>query len=165
MARTLKVRKPTPREMRWLQIRLEGDNSVQVQRRVETIFYYGLGLNARAIADALHVHPNTTYVDLQAFACAGLGCVHPLSVGGAPQRITSQQQEKIWRWAECSPRDLGLLDPRWTLANFREFLVKRRRVLKHISLEHLRRLLKKRTFASVALHANSSVTIRNALLF
>ncbi len=42
------------------------------------------------------------------------------------------------------PRDLGLPDPRWTLTSFREFLVKRQRVLKRISPEHVRRVLKKR---------------------
>ena len=165
MARRIKVRKPTAREMVWLEMLLEGNNPSQVHRRAETILYYGLGLNARPIADALRVHPNTTYADLQAFAGAGLGCVHPLPVGGAPRRITPQQQEKIWRWAECAPRELGLLDPRWTLANFRKFLVKRVRGLKRISLEHLRRVLKKRTFASAASSANSSARIRNALPF
>ena len=165
MARTLRVRKPTPCEMRWLQVFLEGDNLPQVQRRAETILFHGLELNACAIATALRVHSNTTYADLQAFAREGLSCVHPLPVGGAPRCITPQQQEKIWHWAECAPCELGLLEPRWTLANFREFLVKRVRVLKRISLEHLRRLLKKRIFASAASSASSSATIRNGWLF
>jgi transposase len=90
------------------------------------------------------VHPNTVYADLQAFEREGLAYVRPLPVGGTPRRISDQQLNAIWNWAEYLPSDLGLPDPRWTLTNFREFLVKRQRVLKRISLEHLRRLLKKR---------------------
>jgi transposase len=159
MARTLKVHKPTPCEMRWLTF-LEGDYPPQVQRRAETILCYGLGSKPAAIADTLHVHVNTTYADLQVFARERLNCLHSVSVGGAPRRITLAQQEKIWHWAEIPPRELGLLDPRWTLANFREFLVKCVHAIKRISLEHLRRVLKKRTFASAASSANSSALIR-----
>jgi transposase len=91
--------------------------------------------------------------------------VRPLPVGGAPRRISDQQLNAIWQWAECLPRDLGLSDPRWTLTNFREFLVERQHVLKRISLEHLRRVLKKKTFAFVASRANSSASIRNVQPF
>src|SRR5713226_7522856 len=168
MIRILTIRIPTPREMRWLEARLEEENPLRVKRRAEAILYYGLGLDGAAIAKALRVHPNTIYADLQAFAREGLACLHPLSVGGAPNRITAKQLAKLWQWAEGLPRDFGLLDARWTLrlrsgctlASFREFLVKRRRLLKWISLEHLRRLLKKRTFAFAASNANSSATLR-----
>lgn len=165
MTRSLTVRKPTRREIRELELMLEGELTPQVRRRAETILYHGLGLNGRQLADALHVHPNTIYADLQAFEREGLACVHPLPVGGTPRRISDQQRNAIWHWAESLPRDLGLPDPRWTLMNFREFLVKRQHVLKRISLEHLRRLLKKKIFAFVASRANSSASIRNAQPF
>ena len=122
-------------------------------------------MNVRQLAEALHVHPNTVYADLQAFEREGLTCVRPLPVGGAPRRISDQQLNAIWHWAESLPRDLGLPDPRWTLTNFRDFLIKRPRVLKQISLEHLRRLLKKKIFASAGSRANSSASIRNAPSF
>ncbi len=165
MTRTLTVRKPTRREMQELERMLENELSSQARRRAETILYHGLGLNGRQLAEALHAHPNTVYADLQAFEREGLACVRPLPVGGAPRRISDQQLNAIWHWAECLPRDLGLPDPRWTLTNFREFLVKRQHVLKRISLEHLRRVLKKKIFAFGASRANSSVAIRNAQPF
>ncbi len=165
MTRTLTIRKPTRREIRELELMLEGELSSQAHRRVETILYHGLGLNGQQIAEALHVHPNTVYADLQAFECEGLACVRPLPVGGAPRRISDQQLNAIGHWAESLPRDLGLPDPRWTLTNFREFLVKRQRILKRISLEHLRRVLKKKIFAFGELRANSSASIRNAQPF
>jgi len=165
MTRTLTVRKPTRREVQELERLLEGELASQARRRAETILYHGLGLKGQQIAEALQVHPNTVYADLQAFEREGLACVRPLPVGGTPRRISDQQLNAIWRWAECLPRDLGLPDPRWTLMSFREFLVKRQRVLKHISLEHLRRLLKKKTFAFVGSRANSLAAIRNAKPF
>jgi len=165
MTRTLTVRKPTQREIHELELMLEGDLTPQVRRRAETILYHSLGLTGRQIAEALRVHPNTVYADWQAFEREGLACVRPLSVGGTPRRISDQQLNAIWSWAECLPRDLGLPDPRWTLMNFRDFLVNRQHVLKRISLEHLRRLLKKKTFVFVGSRANSSAPIRNAQPF
>jgi transposase len=143
----------------------EGELSSQAHRRAETILYHGLGLNGRELAEALHVHPNTVYADLQAFEREGLACVRSLSVGGPPRRITDQQLNAIWHWVECLPRDLGLADPRWTLTNFRDFLVNPQHLLKQISLEHLRRQLKKKTFAFAGSCANSSASIRNAPSF
>jgi transposase len=165
MTRSLTVRKPTRCEIQELELMLEGELSSQVHRRAETILYYGLGLNGQQLAEALHVHPNTVYADLQAFERKGLACVCPLPAGGAPQQISDRQLNAIWRWVEFLPRDLGLPDPRWTLTNFREFLVQRQRVLKRISLEHLRRVLKKKIFASVESRANLPASIRNAQPF
>ena len=165
MTRSLTIRQPTPREMHLLEAWLEAEHPTQAQRRAHAILSYGLGFNGEAIAQALRVHPHTIYADLRAFGREGLACLHPLPVGGAPARTTAQQLATIWEWAECLPRDFGLLDARWTLASFREFAVKRRRLLKRISLEHLRQLLKKRTFAFGGSNANSSVRIRNAPSF
>ncbi len=165
MTRTLAVRPPTRRETQELERLLEGELSPQAYRRAETILYHGFGWNGQQLAEALHVHPSTVYADLRAFECDGLACVRPLSEGGAPRRISDEQLRAIWHWAECLPRDLGLPDPRWTLANFREFLVKRQRVLKRISLEHLRRVLKKKRFTFGASRANSSAPTRNAQPF
>ena len=154
MTRTLTIRKPTRRETQELERMLEDELSSQQRRRAELILYHGLGLNGLQLADALQVHPNTVYADLHAFERDELACVHSLSAGGAPRQISDSQLNAIWQWAEQPPRDLGLLDSRWTLANFREFLVKRQHILKRISLEHLRRVLKKKRFVFGASRAN-----------
>jgi transposase len=148
-----------------LELWLEDEHSLQMQRRAHAILYYGLGLDVQAIANAVQAHPNTIYADLHAFGQEGLSCLHPLPVGGAPARITPQQRTQIWQWADALPREFGLLDARWTLASFREFLVKRQHLLKGISLEHLQQLLKKRIFAFGASNANCSVTIHNVRSF
>ncbi len=154
MARNLTIRQPTTHERHALEAFLEEEHSPQISRRAHAILYYGLGFDGVTIAMALRAHPNTIYADLQAFAREGLACLQALPVGGAPPRITAEQLAHIWEWAERLPRDFGWLDARWTLASFREFLIQRRRLLKRISLEHLRYLLKKRTFAFGASNAN-----------
>jgi transposase len=165
MTRTLTIRKPTRFETQELERLLEGELSPQARRRAETILFHGLGLNGQQLAVARHIHPNTVYADLHAFEREGLACVRALPMGGAPRQICDSQLKAIWHWAECLPRDLGLPDPRWTLMNFQEFLIKRQRLLKRISLEHLRRILKKKIFAFAASNANSLASTRSALPF
>lgn len=154
MSRSLKTRKPNLTEMRQLDLMLEISTDVQVQRRAEVLLHYAVGLNGVDIAEALHAHPNTVYADLRAFSRQGLACLQPLSVGGAPAHITPKQLAEIWQLAECTPGEFGLPYGRWSLANFQEFLVKQRHVLKRISCEHLRRVLKKRTFGFAASSVN-----------
>lgn len=161
MARTLKIRQPNAKEIRRLEEVLETTSDPQIQRRSEVLLDYALGLNGLDIAEALHVHANTVYADLHAFAQEGLTCLAPLSKGGAPARITPPQLAEIWRLAECIPGEFGLPEGRWSLSRFQSFLVKKRRLLKRISLEHLRRVLKKRTFASDVWNASWSVMILN----
>lgn len=143
MARTLKVRKPTPAERSRLQTVLEETTDKHVRRRAEAILFYAAGLNGTEIAAALGVHPNTVYVDLHIFDQQGLAGLRSFSHGGAPPYITTEQCAEIWHLAEREPIEFGLPFGRWSLANLREFLIRRRRVLKQISREHLRRILRK----------------------
>ncbi len=143
MTRSLKIRKPTAAEARRLQVVLEDAPDKQVQRRAEAILFYAAGLNAVEIAPALHAYANTIYADLHAFELQGLSSLKPLSRGGVSPRITSEQCAEIWRLAEREPTEFGLPYGRWSLSNFQDFLVRRQRLLKKISREHLRCLLKK----------------------
>ncbi len=161
MSRSLRIRKPTLAEIRQLEIVRETTADRQVQRRAEVLLLWAVGLAGIEIAEALQAHRNTVYHDLDAFQQRGLACLYPSPVGGTPARITPAQLEKIWRLAECAPGEFNLPYGRWSLANFREFLTKKQRVLKRISREHLRRLLKKRIFDSAAWSASSSVRILN----
>ncbi len=154
MVRTLKTRKPNAKEMRRLEYVLETTTDPQVQRRAEVLLDFAIGLNGLEIAEALQVHSNTVYADLRTFAQQGLVCLVPLSKGGAPARITLQQQAEIWRLAECAPGEFGFPEGRWSLARFQDFLIKKQHVLKQISVEHLRRVLKKKTFGSAAWNAS-----------
>ncbi len=154
MTRTLSIRKPTMAERYQLQSVIEYTDDSQIQRRAEALLLYADGLNAIEIAHALKVHVNTIYMDLHAFAQHGLRCLKRLARGGAPARLTLQQQEAIWRWAEREPLEFGLPYGRWSLSNFREFLIEQQRVLKRISRERLRQILKKSRFVFSVSSAN-----------
>ena len=165
MTRPLTIRQPTMAERFQLQSVMEYTDAPQLHRRAEALLLYAEGLNAVEIAQALQVHVNTIYTDLHAFKHEGLRCLKPFARGGAPARITHKQQEVIWRLAEREPLEFGLPYGRWSLANFREFLIKTNHVLKRISREHLRELLKKNRFVFSVFSANSLVMTRNAERF
>lgn len=142
MSRTLTIRKPRQAEARQLQELLEGSEHPGVRRRAEAVLLYSAGANGTDIAEILDVHPNTVYADLQAFAQQGVAGVEALGRAGLPPSLTEAQKAEIRRLADLSPVELGLPWGRWSLAKLCDYLV-RHRVLKAISREHLRRVLKK----------------------
>ena len=68
--------------------------------------------------------------------------------------MTLAQFKAIWRLAERSPLALGLPFARWSLTKLRAYLI-RKRLVRAISREHLRRVLKKGGSICVACVANS----------
>lgn len=154
MARQLKVRLPTAVEMRQLRHILEESTNARLCRWAEALLFYGADLDAQSIAEALAVHVNTIYACLHRFADVGLSLFQGVPPQGAPARITVAQANEIARMAEQSPTELGLPYGRWSLAKLQEHLIHQRRLLKAISREHLRRLLKKNIFTYARCNAN-----------
>jgi transposase len=142
MPRSLNVRKPLTSEIRRLHAALEAGLAVRQRRRAEVLLLYATGMEGMQIAQALSVHPNTVYSDLRSFAQHGVACLDHLGVGGVPARITQAQRAEILRLAEVPPTEVGLPYGRWSLAKLRQYLITTR-VVKAISREHLRRVLKK----------------------
>ena len=142
MSRSLKIRKPRATEVQQLQVVIEDEVSARQRRRAEAIVLYAAGVQAVEIAKALGVHIKTVYADLQAFGVLGVACVRERLRGGAPARISAEQTAEILRLAETPPGEVNLPFGRWSLAKLREYLI-RRRIVKTLSREHLRRLLKK----------------------
>jgi len=165
MSRLLNVRLPSAAEMRQLRQILETSTNARLCRWAEVLLFYAAGLNAQSIAAGLAVHVNTIYACLHRFAYLGMALFRQARCPGAPARITAAQIEEIARIAEQSPIEFGLPYGRWSLAKLREYLIHQRHLLKAISREHLRRVLKKRTFVFAMFNANSSVTIRNGVQF
>jgi hypothetical protein len=95
-------------------------------------------LNARF----LDAHVNTIHADLRAFDYQSLNSVRQSPLSGAPTRIDAVQRAEILRLADSAPYELGLPYGRWSVEKLRQYLLKHR-VVKAISHEHLRRLLKK----------------------
>jgi transposase len=165
MARTLQIRKPTPRQIERLEAVLESENDAQVLRRVKVLLHYADGLQGTEIAAALGVHPNTIYADLHAFDDTALACLEPLSHGGTPSRLSLHQVSEIVRVAQAAPQEFGCLEARWTLANLRAFLIRQSHLVSTISREHLRRILKKTTFVSAPCGVNWSAMIHSGKRF
>jgi transposase len=99
------------------------------------------------------VHPNTIYADLQAFGQRGWASLQETVRRGAPARLQAAQIQEARRIAETAPVDLGEPYGHWSLATLRTYLI-RHHIVRNISREHLRQLLKKG--ASAAAGSNAS---------
>lgn len=154
MSRQLKVRPPSATEMHQLRQILEESNNARLCRWAEALLFYGAGLDTQSIAEALAVHINTIYTCLHRFARIGISLFQHVPLQGAPAHITAAQIDEIARIAEQSPTEFGLPYGRWSLAKLQEYLTDQRHLLKTISREHLRRLLKKSMFAYVMYSAS-----------
>ena len=141
MSRPLTVRPPTTSQLRRIHRCLEAPLRPTQRRRAEALLLLAAGHTAVFIARLLGVHVNTAYADLRAFARHGLQSLQA-TTRGAPPRLTPAQRRAIWRLAEQSPLGPGLPFARWSLAKLRAYLI-RQRLVKAISREHLRRVLKK----------------------
>ena len=164
MARFLTVRKPTLQQLRHLAELLENAPSAWQRRRAEVLLLYAAGHEATSIAHALQAHPNTIYADLHAFEQHGLRSVQAGRRRGAVARITAEQRSKILRLAETAPTELGLPWGRWSLAKLRDSR-RRSKLVRAISREHLRRILKKGACTYAGSSASLSVRTRNGRPF
>lgn len=153
MARPLTVGPPTASQLRRIHHCLESPLRPTQRRRAEALLLLAAGHTAVFIARLLGAHVNTIYADLRAFARHGLRSLRP-TARGAPPRLTPAQRRAIWRLAEQAPLRLGLPFARWSLAKLRAYLI-RQRVVKAISREHLRRVLKKGGSACAGCAASS----------
>lgn len=154
MPRSLTIRKPKAVEIRHLHNLLEGQLSAWQKRRAEAILLHTIGMNAVEITQVLEAHPNTVYADLRAFNQQGLNSIQQLRSIGAPVRISETQVTEILRLAQIPPYELGLPYGRWSVSKLRHYLIKHH-VVRAVSDEHLRRILKKGVCAFVESGARS----------
>lgn len=143
MSRPMKIRRPTAVEIRQLHDLAGKLTNLHQQRRAEALWLYGLGLRSLEIAAAQAVHANTIYADLHAFAQHGLAAIAQLHPAGVPARLTAPQVQMIVKLADQSPRMVGLPYGRWSLRKLQAYLLKQR-IVRAISAERLRQVLKKR---------------------
>lgn len=153
MSRPLTVHPPTAAQLRRIHLCLEAPLQPTQRRRAEALLLLAAGHTAVFIARLLGTHANTIYADFRAFARHGLRSLRA-ATRGAPPRLTPAQRRAIWRLAEQSPLRLGLPFARWSLAKLRAYLI-RQRLVRAISREHLRRVLKKGGSACAGCGASS----------
>jgi transposase len=116
------------------------------------------------MAQAWQVHPQTIYADLRAFQQHGLHSVEQVPLRGAVARLSPAQRNEMVRLADTTPAELGLPWGRWSLAKLRDYL-QRHKMVRSISREHLRRILKKGACRSAGSGANSSASTRSGRRF
>jgi len=153
VARSLTVHPPTAAQLRRIHLCLEAPLQPTQRRRAEALLLLAAGHTAVFIARLLGTHANTIYAYFRAFARHGLRSLRA-TTRGAPPRLTPAQRRAIWRLAEQSPLRLGLPFARWSLAKLRAYLI-RQRLVRGISREHLRRVLKKGGSACAGCGASS----------
>ena len=163
MPRPLTVRKPRRAEIDYLNTVLEQELTAGQRRRAEVLVLHAAGLEGTDIARVLDVHVNTVYADLKACARDGIDCVHHRLRGGAPVRIMATQRTEILRLAQASPGEVGLPYGRWSLAKLCQYLIAHR-IVRAISREYLRQVLKKGGCGFVTSPANSAVMTRDGVL-
>ena len=164
MPRSLKVRQPKAAEVHKLHAALEAAPDDRQGRRAEAVLLYATGLEAVEIARVLAAHPNTIYSDLHAFDRDRLASLQPPGLAANACGLTPERIRDLCRLAEQPPYELGLPYGRWSLAKLRDYLL-RERVCRHLSREHLRRLLRKGGCTSPASAARSSAMIRSGARF
>lgn len=158
MSRSLTLRKLSAKEFRQVDKILAQAETAQQRRRAEAILLYDAGLSAVEIALVLGAHPNTIYADLHAFDQEGVECLKEPAPPGPAADLSSAQIAEIVRITELPPYELGLPYGRWSLQKLCDYLIAQR-VVKHLSREHLRRVLKKGGSACAGSSASCSVMI------
>ncbi len=153
MARYSRIRKPTAAEVKQLQHLIETSQDARQRCRAEILILYASGVKATAIAAAVDLHLNTISRVLQLFGRRGLAAVTRIRQGGAPPQISPGQATRLRRLADQPPLQRGLPYGRWSLTKLREYVLQHQ-ILKQISREPLRRVLKKGAFVSNAFNAN-----------
>jgi transposase len=161
MSRSLTVRRPTAAEVRKASMLNCSSQTPQQRRRADAIVLYSAGLSALEIAQGLGVHLNTIYSDLRAFDREGLAAITRQRKRGAPKRLGAEQEAEICHLAETAPYEIGLPYGRWSLSTLRSYLLKRR-IVKAISREHLRQVLKKGGSTCAGSGVSSTALIPNA---
>ncbi len=159
MARPLHFHKPTPAELRVLLTILETVTDPIVRQRAEVILWLCVTAIASEVAALMNLHLSTVLYYLRCFHRRRLRWVTDRKKGGSPRRIPRGVERQILAIAEQDPVHFGLDYGTWSLARLQWFVTKKRKLLKRISREHLRRILKKGGFGSGASNARSTRTI------
>lgn len=162
MPRPLHFNKPTRTELSQLLLWLESNADARVRQRSEVILALCTLPSATEVAQLFNLHLNTALLYVRHFNRRRLRWITARHQGGPPRQISQRVIRQILAVVNQSPTAFGLPYSTWSLARLQWFLVKRRKLVRHISREHLRRLLKKTAFISGASNARSIVKTHGA---
>ncbi len=165
MSRSLHFHNPTNPELRALLAILESTSNPQILQRAEVIVWLCLISIASEVAEIMNLHLSTILRYVQAFNRGRVRWITEQRKGGPPRRISKRLERQMVSIAQHEPADYGLHYGTWSLSRLQWFITKKRKLVRRISREHLRRLLKKMMCTSDASSARFTVTIRAAPRF
>lgn len=136
--RTVRLSGPLSHEMRRALESLAQGPRRDRSLRAQIVLASSRGLNEAEIAAALHVGRGTVRRWLRRFRRAGI-----LGLQTLPHRsvLTHEQRQAIMRFAASDPRRYGVDRSTWSVHALRAALI-RQRVVRGITIEYLRRLLR-----------------------
>jgi transposase len=165
MSRSLHFHKPTTAESRQLLHWLETMTDPIVRQRIQVIVMLCILPIATEVAQLFNLHLNTVLYYVRCFNHRRLRWITARRKGGPSRQISRRIERRIAALAQQNPTTLGLIYGTWSLARLQWFITKKRKLLRRISREHLRRILKKTTFAYDASSARSVRMILSAKPF
>jgi transposase len=165
MSRSLHFQKPTSPELRALIAILESAPHPLILQRAEAILWLCMVGIASEVAEIMNLHLSTILRYVRAFNRRRLHWITERHHGGPPRRISKRLERRIVSIAQHEPADYGLHYGTWSLSRLHWFITKKRKLVRRLSREHLRRLLKKMRCTSDGSSARSTVMIRAAPRF
>jgi len=165
MSRSLHFHKPTAAESRQLLHWLETITDPTVRQRIEVIVMLCILPIATEVAQLFNLHLNTVLYYVRCFNHRRLRWITARRKGGPSRRISRRIERRIAAFAQQTPTTLGLIYGTWSWARLQWFVTKKRKLLRRISREHLRRILKKTAFVCGASSARSVPMILSARPF
>jgi transposase len=124
-----------------LQSLLRRGKSVISVRRAQVILSSAQGMKVPAIARQVYLSEQYVRQIIERFNEDGLASLAPRYGGGRPAEITPEQKAEIVEIALMPPQILGLPFTQWSLAKLQTEVL-RRKIVKSISPEWLRQILK-----------------------
>lgn len=135
------VRSLRPHEARRLKQVSRTSKQFWRRQRAAILLASDSGMSAPEIADMVRTDENQVRRVIKEFNEEGFESLNPAARAGRPRRIDDGRREQIVAVALARPRDLGVPLNRWSLRRLRDYLIKSK-VVGHISVEHLRRILR-----------------------
>ncbi len=163
MARLLHFHKPTATEFRALLALLETATDPYILKRAEVIVWLCVSGIASEVAQLLNLHLVTVLRYARAFNRRRLHWITHRRKRGPAGHISKRIVHQIVVIVQHEPAYYGLPYGTWSLARLQWFVTKKRKLLPHLSREHLRRILKKTASTSAGSSASSITRTRVAV--
>ncbi|MFI5396237.1 MAG: helix-turn-helix domain-containing protein [Candidatus Binatia bacterium] len=112
----------------------------EIARRARVVLARSRGLSEVEIASALGIGRSCVRRWLQRFQRHGMLGLQMARRSSRPLVFTTEVRAAIVRHALMDPKQLGIMQPRWSLRSLRSALI-RQRVVRKISIQHLGRIL------------------------